>query len=241
MELPKLSVPIYTATLPSTGQKIRVRPFFVKEEKLLLIAKESGDPRTMIEVTKQIITNCLVDNDLNVSDLPFFDIDYLFLLLRAKSIGETVEMNFVCNNKVDEEKCGAVFPVELDILKATLSKNETIEEKVWLNDSVGVKFKYPKYAAMKMINDDLSPFEQKMKIVENSIDYIFDKEKTYSSKEIDSENLQKFIEGLTQKQMNVLENWVNNLPYFEIRTSQTCPKCNFNHEIKFKDFTSFFQ
>ena len=104
--LPKIDVPTYTLKLPSSEQELTVRPFLVKEEKLLLMAVKSDDPQEIIRTTKQVINNCIISPEINVDTLPFFDIDYLFIALRAKSIGETIELNFICQNKVEDTKCG---------------------------------------------------------------------------------------------------------------------------------------
>ena len=109
MALPKISVPTYDLTIPSTKEKIKVRPFSVKEEKLLLIALESENMGEIASTVKQVINNCIIKGEVDVDKLPFFDIDYMFIFLRAKSIGESVEVKMTCNNVVDGEKCGEIF------------------------------------------------------------------------------------------------------------------------------------
>lgn len=238
MELPKIDVPILELPLPSSGKTVHVRPFTVKEEKLLLQAAQSKDTQEIINTTKQVINNCMID-DVKVNDLPFFDIDYLFIALRAKSIGEVIEMNYSCNAFVDGAKCGGVFPVGLDISKATIMKNEEIEQKIMLSADVGVMMKYPSYDAMKVIASDTG-YDKRVRLIYNSIDYIFDKQQVYSSKDMDKEKIVAFVDDLTQANLSKLEAWVDNLPYFEIKTEATCPKCGFVHKIRYKDFSSFF-
>ena len=115
MALPKIDVPIFEMTLPSTAKSIRYRPFLVKEEKILLIAMQSGESSAMIEAVKQIISNCIID-DINVDELSLFDIEYMFLNLRARSIGEKVDLRYRCNNIVNEEKCNHVSEYQVDLL-----------------------------------------------------------------------------------------------------------------------------
>ena len=112
MTLPKIDVPTYDVTLPSSGKEIRIRPFLVKEEKLLLMAVESKDSENIIKTTKQVINNCIVSGDIDLDKIPFFDVDYLFIALRAKSIGEKIEVNYRCNNNVGGQPCNGVFNVE---------------------------------------------------------------------------------------------------------------------------------
>ena len=238
MDLPKIDVPILELTLPSSGKTVQARPFTVKEEKLLLQAAQSKETTEIINVTKQVINNCLVDNT-KVNDLPFFDVDYLFIALRAKSIGEVIEMNYSCNHTVEGQKCGGVFPVQLDISKATILKPEELEPKIMLSGEVGVMMKWPSYDAMKVIASD-SAYDKRVRLIYNSIDYIFDKAQVYSSKDMDKEKIVKFVDDLTQANLSKLEQWVDNLPYFEIKTEKACPKCGFVHNIRYRDFSSFF-
>lgn len=238
MELPKVSTPIVELTLPSSGKVVKARPFLVKEEKLLLMAAESKDINEITAVTKQVINNCLLDNTIDVNELPFFDIDYLFIALRAKSIGENIEMNFTCNNIVSGNKCGGVFPVLLDIQKITVDMPE-VSNKVFITDTVGVKFKYPTYTAMKKLPTD-DAYQSNMRLVYACIEYVFDGDKVYSSKDMTFEDFEKFVSDFTQENYNKLEKWIQNFPSFHIEKEQVCTKCGFNHKIKYKDFTSFF-
>lgn len=240
MSLPKISTPIYTVTLPSNGKSVRIRPFLVKEEKLLLIAAQTKDTNEIIETTKQVINNCLIDDDVSVDNLPFFDIDYLIVALRAKSIGETVPVNFTCNNIFEGEKCGNIFPVDIDISKSTIVKDESIESEIWLSSDFGVKMKYPKYSAIKTIMDKETELDRMIRIICASIDYIFDKDQIYSAKDKSKEELQEFVESLTRPQMEKLETFVRNFPEFECRVEHTCGKCGFNHNIRYNNFDSFF-
>jgi len=239
MSLPQVTTPIYDITIPSTGKATRIRPFLVKEEKLLLMATQSRDTKEIIGTVKQVINNCFVDGDINTNDLAFFDMDYLFIALRAKSIGETVELQFTCNSVTSEgQKCGHVFPVEVDISNAHIEKNENIQEKIWVTESIGVKFKYPKYGVMRALADIEDNFERKMQMIYACIDFIFDKDKVYS--DYTKEDFEKFFDSLTVAQVEKLEQWVDNLPTFAVNLEKTCDRCGFNHKIKYKDFTSFF-
>ena len=241
MTIPKIDVPIYDITLPSTGKTIKIRPFVVKEEKLLLMAIESKDNENIIKTTKQVINNCIVSGDLDLEKMPFFDVDYLFIALRAKSIGENIETSYVCNNVVDGNKCGGVFEAVIDISKCIIEKKDDIAMDITLSSKIAIKMKYPSYSIMKMITGNESNFQKKIRVISSCIDRITSGDKTYSSKDYSKEELVEFIEGLTSEQYVKLENFVDNLPSFVIESEGTCPKCGFKHEIKYKDFTRFFQ
>lgn len=236
--LPKLDVPMFEVILPSTEKKLTVRPFTVKEEKLLLMAANSKDPNDIITATKQVVNNCIVDKNINIDTLPFFDIDYLFITLRAKSVGEVVDMNFTCNQMVDGKLCGGIFPVQLDITKATII-NRNIEKKRPLSAKVGAMMKYPTYATLKRITSK-PDLDIKLKTIVASIDYLYDDTKIYPVKDMKPGELEGFVDNLTQSQLEVLEEWVDKFPSFFIETKTKCPKCGFEHDIKYSDFESFF-
>ena len=139
MTLPKIDVPIYDITLPSNGKTIKIRPFLVKEEKLLLMAIESKDNDNIIKTTKQVINNCIVSGDLDLEKIPFFDVDYLFIALRAKSIGEKIETSYVCNNVVDGNKCGGVFETDIDISNCVIKKKDDITMDIALSSKLSMK------------------------------------------------------------------------------------------------------
>jgi hypothetical protein len=133
MALPKIELPAYEFTVPSTEKIIRVRPFTVREEKLLLLAIESKVAAEVIVTVKQVINNCILDGDIDVDKMPFFDIDYLFIFLRAKSVGDTVEVKLTCNNVVEDKVCGNQFMADMDIGKVELIKDDELRGCLLIN------------------------------------------------------------------------------------------------------------
>ena len=240
MTLPVVDVPIYEVKLPSNGKEIRIRPFLVKEEKLLLIAAESNDVDEIIKTTKQVINNCLIDKDVDVDKLPFFDVDYLFIALRAKSISETIEMRFTCN-AIDNEgnACKHVFDAEIDISKAEIIEYD-VPKTFTLDKGTSVKMKYPSYSIMKTLNENDNALENKIKVIVACIDQIVQRDKVYSSKDYTPKDLQAFVEGLTEENYKKLEIFVDNFPYFAVNVEKKCPKCGYLHDIRYTNFTSFF-
>jgi hypothetical protein len=241
MTLPKVDVPIYELTIPSTGQAIKVRPFIVREEKLLMMALASNDENQIIETTKQVVNNCILTDGINVEKLPFFDVDYLFIALRAKSVGEAIDVNFICNHKPDgTNKCGFVFPVKIDIANVSVTNNRA-KENINLSDNLIATMKYPSYATMRRLINKDSNLERKIGLVAACIDLMVDEKQTYSPKDYSKEEFEEFLENLTETQFKRLEEFVDNMPTFFVTAQHECPKCSFNHRIEYKDFTSFFR
>jgi hypothetical protein len=239
--IPKIDLPIYELKLPSTGKAVKVRPFIVKEEKLLLIAAESNDNTEIIETTKQVINNCLVGDNVNIETLPFFDVDYLFIALRAKSVGEAIDIKFTCNNVLpDGNPCGANFPAKIDIANCKVIKNNSIKPEIYMPNDTMVKMKYPNYTTMKLIMGNSLIINKKINIIVGSIDLIKQKDKIYTNKDLSKEELIQFVEGLTQEHFKKLEEFVDNFPSFVITTKAKCSKCQFKHELEYREFTSFF-
>lgn len=239
MELPKIDLPLYELKIPSNGQEIKVRPFLVKEEKLLLLAAESKDPVTIVNTTLQVISNCIVEDKININALPFFDIDYLFIALRAKSLGESVRVNFKCNNETAEGICGNVFPVNIDIANVEifdLDKPKSIQ----LSNNMSLRMKFPTYSLMRMIDEKENALERKTKIMAACIDAIVTGKDMMSSKDFSKEQMIEFIDGLTEEQMNKIETFTGKMPSFAVSANKTCNKCGFEHNIVYRDFVSFF-
>lgn len=238
--LPKIDVPIYTVRIPSSGQEIKVRPFNVREEKLLFMAAESGSIDDIISTAKQVLNNCLVSGEINIDKLPFFDIDYLFIFLRAKSVGESVDIRLTCNNHLDDGSvCGHNFPTKMDIGNCEMIFDETIKSEVKFNNNSGVKMKYPNYSLVKKL-DEAPEIDKKTTIIINSIEHIYDKKGVYSSKDYSSKELKDFVENLTEEHYNKMEAFVNNFPTFVVKIEADCPKCGFHHVVRYSDFADFF-
>jgi hypothetical protein len=239
MELPKIDVPIYDLTLPSNGKEIKIRPFLVKEEKLLLMAAESKDPVTIINTTLQVISNCILEGDVKINALPFFDIDYLFIALRAKSLGETIQVNFKCNNMVEGQPCGSIFPVDINISNFEIY-NMDKPKVVQLSNTMSLRMKFPPYSLMRMLDEKDNELEKKTKIMAACIDAIVNKNNIMSAKDYSREQMVEFIDGLTEEQVRKIESFTGKMPSFAIRAKKTCSKCGHEHNIVYDDFTSFF-
>lgn len=239
MALPKIDVPTFELTLPSSGKKVNFRPFLVKEEKLLLMAAISNDEAEIKRTIKQIINNCLLDK-LDIDSMPVFDIEYVMLNLRIKSIGDVVKNQYICNNVVDEEKeetCGHEFNIEIRLGDIEIKK-EPVEDEIWLTKDVGVKMRWPRFTALRKKDADVSPYNYDLLV--DCVEYVFDKDQTYKLKEQSKKEIEEFFDGLSKEQFDKIVDFLDKVPKFEVSKDHVCEKCGFHHHIKIKDLTSFF-
>jgi len=236
----KLDLPTYDVKLPSSGETVKIRPFTVKEEKLLLMALESDDEKEIISTTKQVVNNCIVSDPLELDKLPFFDVDYLFIALRAKSVGESVDVKFRCEAVYDGTRCGAIFPIKIDISNVLIKKDENAKMEISVPPKYTLKMKYPSYTTVKSILDDDSILNKKITLIAGSLAYIVDGEQMHKVSEMPKEEVTQFIESLTHDQFSKLEYFVDHYPTFVVTADATCPQCGYEHHIEYKDFTRFF-
>ena len=239
MPLPKIELPVYDFTIPSSGKVIKVRPFTVKEEKLLLMAIESKVAADIIATVKQVINNCVQD-DIDVDKLPFFDIDYLFIFLRAKSVGEEVSVNLTCNNMLEDGKeCGNNFEARADVGNVELIRHDDVADDIKLGPASGVKMRYPNYSIMRKL-EEMPEIDKKTFIIVSSIDYVYDKSGMHSYKDYTTDELKEFVEGLTEENYKKLETYVDLFPSIAGRIEADCPKCGFHHNVRYTEFYDFF-
>lgn len=239
MPLPKIDLPVYDFTIPSSGKVIKVRPFTVKEEKLLLMAIESKVASDIIATVKQVINNCVQD-EIDVDKLPFFDIDYLFIFLRAKSVGEQAAVNLTCNNVLEDgNTCNHQFMTEVDVGSVELVKFDGVNDDIKLGPASGVKMRYPNYGIMRKI-EELPDIDKKTHIIVSSIDFIYDKTGMHSHKDYTPDELKDFVENLTEENYKKLEYYVDRFPTIAGKIEADCPKCKFHHNVRYTEFYDFF-
>lgn len=239
--LPKIETPIYKLTIPLTKKKITFRPFLVKEEKILLMAVESNDEDSILTAIKQIIKNCVVE-DINIDSLPMADLEFVFLNLRARSIGETIELQYKCNNKVGATlvPCGNVIKYEVNILDIKPEIKETHTNKIELTDSLGIVFKYPSLEMYHELNKEKSEFELLLDIIINSIEFIYNDDSIFYPKDTTQEELKEFIENLSKKQFEKVQEFFNTIPKISTKIKFECSKCGYCEEIIVEGMQNFF-
>jgi hypothetical protein len=237
--LPKLDVPIYEVKLISTGKTIRFRPFLVKEQKLLLMAQQSEDNKETVTVVKQILKNCIVD-EIDVDNLATFDVEYIFLNLRARSVNDIVDLQYKCNNIIAEEKpCGSIekFKVNLLEIKPTLSEGH--DKKIQLNDKIGVVMKYPTFEMISKL-DGKNEDEIFMALLVDCIDYIYDEDRIYKPKEYTAEELAEFIDNMQQKELSKIQEFFDSSPKLIHKLDFKCKKCQYEETINLEGLQNFF-
>ncbi len=237
MALPKLNVPVYEAILPSTEKVIKYRPFLVKEEKLLLTAQESGDD-AVLPAVKQIIKNC-VHGEVDVDNMPLFDIEYLFLRLRAKSVGEEVTLGLKpwgCPQN-NGELCNLSTEVAINLEDVKVIKDEKHTSKIMLDDKIGIMMKYPNISQVGIKGSDS---EMGMNIIKSCIKMIFTEEETYESDSFADKELDEFIDSLNTKQMEKIRDFFNSMPTLKHTVKYKCGTCKEEKETTVQGLNSFF-
>ena len=247
MGLPTIVVPQYTLTIPSTKKEVKYRPFLVKEEKILLLAMESEKPEEIIEATKTIIDNCVYD-DINVEEMPTFDVEYIFLQLRGKAKGEVLDLKYNC------PKCKQEILVDINIDDIAIKRNEEHTKDVKITEELGVMMKYPNLSLQtKIAQEDEKPeVERLFETMIDCIDYIYDKETTYPSKDHTKEEMTIFLESLTDNQFQKISKFFETSPVLKHNIKLHCknkgkvPKgekkkeCGYKEEISLEGLNSFF-
>jgi len=245
MALPKIDVPIYEAKLISTGKTIKFRPFLVKEQKLFLMASQSTDEKETVDVVKQVLNNCIL-SEIDVDELPTFDLEHLFMQLRARSVGEVVNLKYNCNNTVandkgEKEVCGSLVKFDLNILDIKPIIDEKHSNKIEINDKLGVMMKYP---TLKLINGTPNLKEEDidsvLNIIVNCIDYIYDENQMYYAKDSTKEELIEFIEGMEQNDLEKIKIFFNTMPKIAKELDFKCEKCKYEEKITIQGIQNFF-
>ena len=237
MALPVVETPRYELTLPSTDLKVQYRPFLVKEEKILFMALESGDEQEMQNATKDILKQ-VTFNKIDVEQLPTFDVEYIFLQVRAKSVGEIAKFKIICPD--DKETYGEV---EVDVSKVEVQVDDKHTNNVVLDEKrkLGVVMKYPN---MKVLYSTSNIKEMKyddiMKLVIGCVDYIYEGEKNYPTKESTTEEMQAFFENLSQDQFVHMRKFFESMPRLRHTTKVKNPKTGVESKITFSGLQDFF-
>ena len=250
MGLPIIAVPEYTLTIPSTGKEAKYRPFLVKEEKILLLAMESEKPEEIINATKKIIENC-VYGDLDVNEMPTFDVEYIFLQLRGKAKGEILELKYNC------PVCEAEIPLSIAIDDIKIIRQDKEHDKnVKLTEDLGIMMKYPNMALQTKIanSDDTKPEVEKLfETMIACIDYIYDKDTTYPSKDHTEQEMETFLESLTDNQFQKISKFFETSPILKHDVELHCKnkikskgkekkekECGYKEKITLEGLNSFF-
>lgn len=229
MALPLLSTPEYDIEVPSTKETITIRPFLVKEEKILLTALEGGDEKEIVKSIKQVMKNCIL-SDVEIDNLSFFDFEYIFLMMRSKSVGDVIELNL-------EHHCGQTNKVSIDINSIQVQFSDKHTDTIKLNDEISIKMKYPTISNTDMFTDT-NDVNKVFEIVETSVDYIYDSETVYD--EFTKEELKSFLESMDKDQLEKIMDFFNTMPSLEHEIEYTCTNCGEVQKYILRGISDFF-
>lgn len=242
--LPKIDVPVFSINLISNGKEVKFRPFTVKEEKLFLMANESADLKTIIDTTKQVLNNCII-SEVDVDKLPIFDIEYLFLNIRARSVNEIINLNYKCNNDVKNEedegthKCGHTVQIDVNVLDIKPKSDKKLENKIQITDKVGIIMKYPNFDTMKKY-DGVNESDMVLKLTIDCIECIYDGDQIYYAKDTTDEELIEFIESMQTKDLEKIKKFFDDMPKISKDLDFKCRKCGYEEQITLEGLESFF-
>lgn len=234
MSLPKLNnVPKYKITVPSTNKEVTFRPFLVKEEKILLIALESQDPVQIATAITDTVISC-ISEEISRKDLKSYDIEFLFLKIRAKSVGETANLLFKC------ESCDTENEVSVNLEEIKMNVVE-IDNRIKISNNIYIEMKHPTFESIsrnkKLITD--SPTTQVFGLIQESISAVLTEDERIDIKEVKDEEFQEFIESMTQEQFTKIREYIESIPKLSHDINYSCKNCNTNNNITLEGLQNF--
>tara|TARA_R100001463_G_scaffold102982_1_gene157300 strand:- start:1112 stop:1831 length:720 start_codon:yes stop_codon:yes gene_type:complete len=238
MPLPKISTPTYELNLPSTGKKVQYRPFLVREEKLLVLALETENPKDITTAMKTVIKNCLQTRGIKVEALPTFDIEYLFLNIRGKSVGEEIEVNVICP---DDEV--TTVPITLNVDEIKVQKDKQHTNKIKIDDSLVMEMKYPSLDQFIKNNFDFSEenqMDQSFELISSCIDKIYNEEEVWSTADVTKKEVIDFLEQMNSKQFKQIEKFFETMPKLSHDIKVKNPNTGVESTVVLEGLASFF-
>ena len=238
MPLPKISTPTYHLELPSTGKEIQYRPFLVREEKLLVLALESEDTKEITTAIKNVIKACIKDKDIKVEELPTFDIEYLFLNIRGKSVGEVIEVNILCP---DDGQTYAKTEIAIDEIE--VQRNPKHTNKIQIDDELVMEMKYPSLDQFIKNNFDFnaeSGLDQSFDLVAACIDKIYNEEEVWDSSETTQKEMIEFLDQMNSSQFKKIEQFFDTMPKLSHEVEVRNPTTKVKSKVLLEGLASFF-
>ena len=232
MVLPVINTPTYTLAVPSTKEEITYRPFLVKEEKLLMIAMETGGEGDLINALKQIVSNC-VESELDLNKLATFDLEYIFLNLRAKSVGEVATINVTCPDDNETQ-----VPIEVNLEEVKVTFPEDHSNSIKLTDTIGLTMKYPDFTLATVTGETNT--EYLFKMIRGCIAQIIDGETIHERVDFNDEELDIFLDSLNSKQLEGVQKFFETMPKLRYEVTVTNPKTKKENEITLEGLDAFF-
>jgi hypothetical protein len=239
--LPKIDVPTYTVKLPISEVSVKYRPYNVKEQKILTMAKESGDNDSLVDAILQVSINCVIGTT-DISQLPLADVEFLFYQLRARSESEIVELRYKCENKIEgDKKCNNIMEYDLNLLtEIEVAKTENLSPLIEITDKIGVKLYYERFEKSAIQAGTVPTPQQILEIIAKNIEFIYDENSAYSAKDIPLQNIVDWVGELPPEKYIKIEEFFANKPKLIKKLDIKCNKCGFDHKIEVRDIFDFF-
>ena len=238
MPLPKIATPTYELELPSTGKSIKYRPFLVKEEKVLVIALESEDTKQITNAIKAVLKNCVLTKGIKVETLPTFDIEYLFLNIRGKSVGEELEVNIVCPDDGETN-----VPVFIDLDSIQVEKGDDHTNQIKLDDDLMMEMKYPSLEQFIKNNfdfDEKNAMDQSFELIATCIDKIYNEDEVWATADCTKKEVKDFLESMNSSQFKEIEKFFETMPKLKHIIEVTNPNTKVKSEVVLEGLASFF-
>ena len=238
MPLPTIATPTYELELPSTGKKIKYRPFLVKEEKLLVLALETESTKDISNAIKTVLKNCILTRGVKVENLPTFDIEYLFLNIRGKSVGEELEVNIICPDDGETE-----VPVTINLDDIEIKKDEKHTNKIKLDNTIMMEMKYPSLDQFIKNNfdfNDKNAMDQSFDLIATSIDKIYTEDEVWATADCTKKEVKEFLESMNSSQFKEIESFFETMPKLSHTIKVTNPKTKVEGEVELEGLASFF-
>ena len=239
MPLPTIATPTYELELPSTGKKIKYRPFLVKEEKLLVLALETESTKDISTAIKTVLKNCIQTRGVKVENLPTFDIEFLFLNIRGKSVGEEIEVNLICP---DDKETSVPVTINIDDIKITKDKDHT--NKIKLDKSLMMEMKYPSLDEFIKNNFDFTgdpDMDQSFDLIASCIDKIYTEEEVWSTADCTKKEVTEFLEQMNSRQFKGIEKFFTTMPKLSHSIDITNPNTGVKSTVVLEGLSSFFE
>ena len=238
MPLPKIATPTYELVLPSTGKKIKYRPFLVKEEKILILALESEDTKQITNAVKTILKSCITTRGIKVEELPTFDIEYIFLNIRGKSVGESLDVLVTCPDDGETQVEHKIYIDEIQV-----QKSEDHSPDIKLDHSLTLRMKYPSLNEFIQNNfsiSDENTLQASMDIIASCIDVVYSEDESWAAADCTKKELNEWLETLNTNQFKQVEEFFETMPKLSHTVKVTNPKTKVESEVTMEGLTSFF-
>jgi len=238
MPLPKIATPTYELELPSTGESIQFRPFLVKEEKVLVLALESEDTKQITTAIKAVIKSCVQTKGIKVEALPTFDIEFLFLNIRGKSVGENIEVNIICPDDEITE-----VPVSIDLDEIRVQKNDEHTRQIKIDDTLMMEMKYPSLDQFIKNNFDFenkNAMDQSFDLIASCVDKIYSEDDVWAADDCTKKELKDFLEQMNSSQFKSIETFFETMPKLSHKVKVTNPNTKVESEVVLEGLASFF-